>query len=542
MIKTSMRAGCGSSRQILLTDKILISMNTNNLSKYIIGLGTVACTSTIWPLLCSAQDQNTSGNNSKKPNVLFIAIDDLRPVISVYGDNMARTPNFKRLAKYGVTFTNNYCQFALSGPTRASLLTGVRPDNTGVWSLQGNFRTNNPSLVTLPELFKKNGYETVGMGKIYHPLDDRNYRDDPQSWSIPYIKTPAPTYVISNGRKATECADVPDNAYEDGIIAEKGVEMIKSFAETGKSFFLAIGFKKPHAPYVAPKKYWDMYDRDKMPLAEYQDVTSDPVVYAYHPSNELKVYSDIPPFHSYEDTKHLDVATQRRVIHAYYACVSYVDAQLGKLLDALEEKGMAENTIIVLWSDHGYHLGDHGLWNKNSNFETATRTVMLISAPGMKRGAYTSNVTEFVDIFPTLCELTGVKAPTYLDGHSLVPVLQEPSKKVAGYAFGQYNRGQVNGYSIRSSRYRMVEWVKDFRTYLPFDGKEIMGVELYDYENDPLETRNEAGNPLYKKVLEKLQKELHLFYKMQYKKSRIFNTYKLFPVEENSLEGYDNFS
>lgn len=516
-------------------------MKTKIIRKCVIGFSTLACTGTLTPILCSAQNSKEQGENLKKPNILFIAIDDLRPVISLYGDKIAHTPNFTRLAKYGVTFTSNYCQMALSGPTRASLMTGLRPDQTGVWSLQGNFRTNNPDVVSLPELFKNNGYEAIGMGKIYHPLDDKKFRDDPQSWSLPYIKTPAPTYVLSNGRKATECADVPDDTYEDGIIAKKGVEIIKKFSNTAKPFFLAVGFKKPHAPYVAPKKYWDLYDRAKMPIAEYQDVTSDPIVYAYHPSNELKVYSDIPPFHSYEDTKHLDIATQQRVIHAYYACVSYVDAQIGKLLDALEEQGVANNTIIVLWSDHGYHLGDHGLWNKNSNFENSTRTVMILCAPNMKRNVCTSSLTEYIDIFPTLCELSDIKPPAYLDGKSLVPILKNPKKKIAEYAFGQYNRGEVNGYSIRSSRYRLVEWVKDFRSYIPFAGKEIMGVEFYDYQEDPLEKNNVAKSPEYKKIVDKMQTDLHIFYQKQYEKRKLFRTSDLFPIGENSLADFDNF-
>jgi len=509
-------------------------MNTTIFKKCIIGFGTIAFTSTLTPVICSAQNTKKSNENAKKPNILFIAIDDLRPVISVYGDKIAQTPNFDRLAKYCVTFNNNYCQMSLSGPSRASLLTGLRPDQIGVWSLQGNFRINNPNTVSLPELLKNNGYETVGMGKVFHPLDDKKFRDDPKSWTIPYIKTPAPTYMLAGGRKATECADVPDNAYEDGLIAENGVEIIKVMAKSEKPFFLAVGFKKPHAPYVAPKKYWDMYERDKMPIAEYQDMSSDPVVYAYHPSNELKVYSDIPSFQSYQDTKHLDLATQRRVIHAYYACVSYIDAQIGKLLDELEKQGIANNTIIALWSDHGYHLGDHGLWNKTTNFEHSTRTALMIAAPGMMRNVYTSNITEFVDIYPTVCELVDVVKPADLDGKSLVSILRNPSKINSDFAFGQYNRGNINGYSCRDSRYRLVEWVKDFKTYVPFDGKEIVGTELYDYVKDPLETKNVANNPEYKKILGKMQKELHSFYDSQYEKSKIYNISKLFPIADNS--------
>ncbi len=513
-------------------------MNISNFNKCLIGLSTI--TGALVPANLSAQNIKTHEKKGKQPNILFIAIDDMRPVLSIYGDKMAHTPNFERLAKSGVTFTSNYCQMALSGPTRASLLTGLRPDQIGVWSLQGNFRVNNPDAVSLPELLMKNGYETMGVGKIYHPLDNLKYRNDPQSWSVPYTKTPAATYMLAEGRKATECADVPDDAYEDGIIAERGVEMIQKMAKADKPFFVAVGFKKPHAPYVAPKKYWDMYDREKMPVAPFQDMSSDPVVYAYHASNEIKVYSDIPPFHSYEDTKHLDVATQKRVIHAYYACVSYIDAQLGKLLDALEQQGIADNTVIILWSDHGYHLGDHGLWNKTSNFEGATRTVMLMSVPGMKRDVYSKSISEYVDIYPTICELAGVTPPSFIDGKSLVPVLKNPAAKVNKYAYGQYNRGKINGYSCRNERYRLVEWVDNFKTYVPFDEKKVVGVELYDYTTDPLETKNVANKPEYKKIVEQMRKDLHQHYKEQYEKSKLFKISRLFPVDKETGESDDD--
>jgi len=511
-------------------------MNSKRLTKYAIGIGSLAISGTLLPISGNAQNPKNANNHLKRPNILFIAVDDLRPVISVYGDKMAHTPNFDRLARYSVTFTSNYCQMALSGPTRASLLTGLRPDHIGVWSLQGNFRINNPQAITLPEILKINGYETVGIGKIFHPLDNKKFRDDPQSWSLPYIKTPSPTYLIAGGRKATECADVPDNAYEDGIIAERGIEQLKSLSKSEKPFFLAVGFKKPHAPYVAPKKYWDMYDRDKMPIAEYQGMSSDPVLYAYHPSNELKVYSDIPHFHSYEDTKHLDEATQRRVIHAYYACVSYIDAQLGKILDELEGLGLANNTIIVLWSDHGYHLGDHGLWNKTTNFETSTRTILMICAPGMKRDVFSNSISEFVDVYPTVCDLAGVDAPENLDGKSLAPALKNPSIKINEYAYGQYNRGNINGYSCRNSKYRMVEWIKDFRTYVPFEGKEMVGIELYDYEKDPLETKNVAKDPHYRKVFDKMQKDLHSYYQQHFEKSKKYRIAELFPMNQKARD------
>lgn len=452
-----------------------------------------------------------------RPNILFIAIDDMKPCISPYGDPVARTPAFERIAARGVTFTSAYCQQALSGPSRASLLTGLRPDHTGVWSLQGNFRRNNPDIVTLPECLMENGYETVSVGKIFHPLNNKKYKNDPASWSRPYIKTSAPTYQLANGRVATECADVPDNAYVDGVIADEAIDAMSALKGGDKPFFLAVGFHKPHLPYCAPKRYWDLYDRERMPLAEFQQMSSDPVEYAYHPSNELKVYTDIPSFHSYVDTQHLDEQTQRRVIHAYYACVSYIDAQVGRVLDALERNGLADNTIIVLWGDHGYHLGDHGLWNKLTNFEQATRVCMMIAAPGMKQGVRSASLAEFLDIYPTLCQLAGCPAPENLDGVSLVPVLKNPKARVKEYAVSQYHRKEVQGYAIRDSRYRYVEWVGDFKTYMPFDGHEVVGRELYDYDNDPLERVNLADDPRYAKVVRKLSGELHAFYDRQYR-------------------------
>lgn len=505
-------------------------MKTSAIGKFVIGIGAFTLSGSVFNEECAAENNQTQVKLKGKPNILFIAVDDLRPVISVYGDKTAKTPNFERLAKYGITFNRSYCQQALSGPTRASLLTGLRPDNIGVWTLQGNFRKNNPQVVTLPELLKNNGYETIGIGKIFHPLDNLKFRNDPQSWSVPYIKTSAPTYMLASGRNATECADVPDNAYEDGLIAQAGISWLKELSKSSKPFFLAVGFKKPHAPYVAPKKYWDLYERDDMPLAEYQQMSSDPVLYAYHPSNELKVYSDIPPFHSYEDTKHLDTATQKRVIHAYYACVSYIDAQIGKLLDELESQGIAENTVIILWSDHGYHLGDHGLWNKLTNFENSTKSALMICAPDFKRDIKTDAVTEFVDIFPTVCDLAGIEKPGYLDGESLINVMQYPEKSKTDYAFGQFSRGNIYGYSCRDSRYRLVEWIENFRTYLPLEGKKIAGIELYDYEKDPLETTNLANDPKYKRVLEKIKRELHSFYSEQFERSKHHPVAEKFPL------------
>lgn len=480
-----------------------------------------------------------SAATDNRPNVLLIAIDDMKPWISPYGDTIAQTPAMDELASRGVTFNNAYCQVALSGPTRSSLLTGLNPDHTGVWWLMGSFRKNNPDIVTIPQALKEQGYETVGVGKVYHPLRDKAVKDDPLSWSLPYVKTPGATYALGNGRVATECADVPDEGYMDGVIADEAVKTMKKLKDGGKPFFLGVGFKKPHLPFCAPKKYWDMYERDKMPVAEYQDMASDPVEYAYHNSLEIKGYSDIPPFESYIDTRHLDEATQRRLLHAYYACISYVDAQVGKLIKALDENGLADNTIIILFGDHGYHLGDHGLWNKITDFEQATRVPMLIAAPGMKKGVKTDAVVEFLDIFPTVCELTGTAQPQPLDGVSLVPVMKNPRKKVKDYAISQFSRtctedytinsdtdlrgkadelaDDITGYAIRDRRYRLVQWTKGFKTYMPFDASKVIALELYDYEKDPQEKHNLANDPRYTGVVSRLERQLAEYYARSYK-------------------------
>lgn len=477
---------------------------------------------------------------SPKMNVLFIAIDDLKPAIAPYGDPIAKTPAMTDLASRGTTFTNAYCQLALSGPSRSSLLTGLNPDHTGVWWLMGSFRNNNPDITTIPQCFKEQGYETVGIGKVFHPLKDKKLRNDPESWSKPSINPSAPAYRLANGRVATECADVPDNGYTDGLIAETAIKEMKQLKDSGKPFFLAVGFKKPHLPFCAPKRYWDMYDRDQMPVAQFQDSARNAIEYAYHNSLELKGYSDIPPFESFIDTRHLDIDTQRRLLHAYYACISYVDAQIGKLLAALDENGLADNTAIVLFGDHGYHMGDHGMWNKISDFENATHVPMLIAAPGMKKGTVSSSMASFVDIFPTLCDLTGVTPPQHLDGKSLVPVLRNPKAKVSDYAISQVSRStaenytistdtdiegkadyladDIMGYSIRDNRYRLVEWTKGFKTYRPFDDSvEVLGYELYDYTKDPLETVNVANDPKYAKIAARLKKQLHDYYAESYR-------------------------
>jgi iduronate 2-sulfatase len=489
------------------------------------------------------------GQAQEKKNVLFIAIDDLKPVLACYGAEQIQTPNIDRLAKQGVVFTNNHCQQAVCAPSRASLLTGVRPDSTKVWDLKTLIRDKNPDILTLPQHFKNQGYITTGVGKIYDRRSvDTNH--DGISWSEEFAfkgdeefmnqklgepvlghyqstetkalvekytkeaqqknkkKGAVNKYVMKHIKPATEGADVPDNAYGDGVLALSAINRLERFSKQNQAFFLAVGFKKPHLPFVAPKKYWDLYDRDKLPLAPYQKFSENGPKLAYHKSGEIQSYTDIPKLESYSDIGPdlLPEAKQRELIHAYYACVSYMDAQVGKVLNALDSLGLRENTVIVLWGDHGWHLGDHGLWCKHTNFEQATRSPLIFSAPKAKKGICIDAPTEFVDIFPSLCELSGIETPENLAGTSLVPILTGKKKSVKEYAVSQFRRGKAMGYAFRTERYRYVVWIGDnFRTTKPYRKDLVVAEELYDYKVDGLETRNVLGDKSYEKVREQMQ-------------------------------------
>ena len=457
----------------------------------------------------------TSTKNGVKPNILFIAVDDLKPLIAAYGDKIAITPGLDRLAKEGFAFQNCFVQQAISGATRASCLTGMRPDKTKVWDLVTDFRQVNSNAVSMPEYFVKNGYESAATGKIYH-VGSAGPGHDAPSWSMPYVTAKAPTYVNSNPEKgkkgpAIECADVPDNTYQDGVCAEEGIKLMNQLKEKGKPFFLAVGFVKPHLPFVAPKKYWDLYKRDQFQIAPFQKKAAGSPDMAYHSSGELKSYTDIPQFNSYseQELEHLSVDKQKELIHGYYAAMSYMDAQLQKVLNELDRLGLAENTIVVLWGDHGWHLGDHGLWNKHTDFEQATHATMLMRGPkGMLQNVKPTTQCEFVDIFPTLCDLSGVPTPKYLDGISLVPAMKNPTTELREYAMSQYPRGKSMGYSIRTKRFRYTAWLgESYSSEKPFAEAKVEATELYDYEKDPLETKSMIGDKVYTKE-EAMMKQL----------------------------------
>lgn len=478
---------------------------------------------------------------AKKPNVLFIAIDDMKPLISAYGESIP-TPAIDRIAAQGTTFLNAHCQQAVCGPSRASLMTGKRPDFTQVWDLKTQIRDINPDIVTMPQFFKDNGYHSVGVGKIYDPRSvDKG--SDTKSWSQPYRQTWHLNYDATLGKAAghyqnskskalaaelgekaswnkvnkhlfkndawpvVEAIDVPDNAYDDGAIGDYAVNELAKLKRLNKPFFFAIGFKKPHLPFVAPKQYWDLFDRNTINLAPYQKQSVNGPDIAYHNSPELRSYNGIPKNGA------LDEATQRKLIHGYYACIAYIDAQIGNILDELEAQGLAENTIIALWGDHGFHLGDHGLWCKHTNFENATRVPLIISAPKSKRNKVSTMPVELTDLFPTLCELTGLEVPNNLDGVSLAPVVKKGKDDLREFAISQYPRPGHMGYTLRTERFRFVAWYKTNKDTPANGHTPPTQTELYDYKHDPLETRNLANEKAYAEISSDLSGKLTQFLK-----------------------------
>ena len=482
-------------------------------------------------------------SHSKK-NILFIAVDDLKPSLGVYGDSFAKTPNIDELASLGTTFTNAHVQQAICAPSRVSLLTGLRPDLTEVWDLETQMRDRNPNILTLPQHFKNNGYKTVGMGKIFDNRSVDKGLDKP-SWSVPYIRVNVDhpvhgnnitgfqstenkrilsqlrdqaladgipnremwQYLRSKYKPSTESFDISDDGYFDGALALEAVNQINKLADKNEPFFIAVGFQKPHLPFVAPKKYWDMYDRSQVQLAGYQKWARGTVKLVYNNNGEMRSYTDIPE--SFDQNGLINIDKQRELIHGYYACVSYIDAQVGKILKAVKENNLLENTTIVLWGDHGWHLGDHGQWAKHSNFEQATRSPLIIVDPETKKNNFNSSPTEFIDVFPTLVELSGLKSPDHLQGKSLVTLLNGKSK-VKDYAISQYPRGNVMGYALRNDRYRYVAWYKNRYS---INEQDIIIKELYDYKSDPDETVNIVG--IERALADEFQSSLNIFFENQ---------------------------
>jgi len=475
--------------------------------------------------LLPAAETATAPSSPKRPNVLFIAVDDLRPELGCYGNALVRTPNIDRLARAGLVFERAYVQQAVCSPSRSSVMTGTRPDTTKVWDLVTHFRTALPDVVTLGQHFKAHGYHSQGMGKIYH-----GGYDDARTWSVPWDTPKAPMYALpenlalhqrqfklppvapdtdSGGGTtkfdtrgpAFEGADVPDNFFTDGKTAELAVDTLRQLAAERKPFFLAVGFAKPHLPFVAPKRYWDLYDPAKIELAPNPYRPKNAPEYSILSGNEMRAYHGIP-------TGSVPPDLARQLKHGYLAATSYTDANVGRLLDELERSGLRENTIVVLWGDHGWKLGEHDAWCKHSNSENDTNAPLIISAPGIRApGLRTRALVEFVDIYPTLCELAGLPQPAHLEGVSAAPLFQDPNRAWKRAAFSQYPRSvkregaknlQLMGYSMRTDRYRLTVWThrKEPET--------IEAVELYDLATDPMENENLANDPARTELVQKL--------------------------------------
>ena len=440
-----------------------------------------------------------------RPNVLFIAVDDLRPHLGCYGHSGVLTPNMDRLASRGMVFERAYCQQSICMASRASLLSGYRPDKGDMFHC-GPLYKHVPDALPVNRHFLDNGYEAVSIGKIYHHKSDekrgwsREAFHAKGQWAGRGYLTPEAVALVREfdakhpeaSRKgmgpAFECADVPDSAYEDGLAADRAVEELNRL--NGRPFFLAVGFHKPHLPFNAPKKYWDLYREEDIRPAD------NPFAPKNAPKEALTDWGELRGYHGIPTKGPLPDDLARRLIHGYRACVSYADAQIGRVLDELDRLDLRKNTIVVLWGDHGWKLGEHGMWCKHTNFELDTHSTLLVSAPGMKAaGRRTRALTEFVDIYPTLCDLAGLEKPGHLEGTSLAPLLDDPERPWKEAAYSQYPRGTVMGYSVRTDRHRYTEWRR-------IGEKEVRARELYDHETDPDENINVADAAENRKVVE----------------------------------------
>jgi len=490
-------------------------MSHYNRREFLSMITTGAAAGILGPML--AIPQKCYGARDSKPNVLFIAVDDLRPELGCYGRKQIISPNIDKLASQGLVFERAYCQQAICMSSRGSLLSGCRPDTGNIWTNR-NVRNLLPETVFLPQHFKNNGYHTVGIGKIYH-----GGHEDALSWSEPshypesykyVVRTKAGRALVERIRKEAmssgkpdpyrnipenlrrgmpyECLDVPDNELVDGEIADYAIKTLQRIKD--RPFFLGVGFIRPHLPFVAPKKYWDLYDPERIELADNPFAPAGVPQIAMHNSSELRTqYVGVPK------SGYIGDELSRQLIHGYYACVSYIDAQIGRLMNELDRLGLRDNTVVVLWGDHGWHLGDHGLWNKHTNFETATRSPLIMSAPGMKtRGKKTSSLVEFLGIYPTLCKLADLPLPSHLEGTSFAKLLDDPQLELRKAAFSQYPRGKgIMGYSMRTDRYRYTEW-RDRKT------GQLHVRELYDHQKDPKENVNVAKRPDYSQIIKEL--------------------------------------
>ncbi len=463
-------------------------------------------------LLFSFQSTTTI-SAADRPNVLLILVDDLKPALGCYGDTTAKTPNLDRLAAQGLRFDLAFCNQAVCAPSRFTLLLGSHPTSTGLYGLGSELRKVIPDAVTMPQYFSKHGYRTESLGKIFH-IGHGN-QGDPDSFQVPHFHDKVIEYVdpastdggqltreeayfaneklgqinsLPRGAAFEAPVDVPDEAYADGRVAVEACRRLQAAKarrnESNTPFFIAVGFARPHLPFSAPKRYWDLHDPQSLPAPATDSPPVNAPKVAGKTNGELINYKPVP------QSGIVDQSLQRQLIHGYYASTSFVDAQIGKVVDQLRRLELDRNTIIILWGDHGYHLGDHGLWTKHTNYEQANRIPLFVIAPGITQpNSSTKQLAESVDVFPTLAELAGLptpQVPQAIDGKSLVPVLRNPDARVRDHAYHIFPRNKL-GRAIRTERYRLVEWKQVGK---PAESAEL---ELYDYQTDPAERTNIAA-------------------------------------------------
>lgn len=446
-------------------------------------------------------------------NVLIFFIDDLRPELRCYNKEYIKSPNIDALASDGVIFDRAYCQQAICAPSRASMMAGQYPDSLGIYDLWSPLRRTVPDVMSMPRYFMERGYETASFGKVYH-----HHNDDRDYWTV-LPDVPGEKYADSNtlaaikkrtkeakakGLKgidlfkaskgpALESADVKDDVYQDGAVSQQAIEAMRRFKD--KSFFMCVGFAKPHLPFSAPKRYWDLYEREQFSVPRRKLPQSAPSI-AFTKWGELRGYLGIPQEGPLSDEQ------TRELMHGYATCVSYADAQVGAVMAELDRLGLRDNTIVVLWGDHGYKLGEYGLWCKHTNLELDTRVPLIISAPGFAKGIRTEALVEIVDLFPTLAKLTGGRTPDSCEGVSLESVLKDPSTSIRPYALSQYPRGATMGYSLRTNRWRYTEWFNS-------EKENIVARELYDHRDSQMSAHNLAELPDYTRLVSTLSKQLH---------------------------------
>ncbi len=472
---------------------------------------------------CQGKSKNNE-TDARPPNILFIAVDDLRTELGCYGNEAIKSPNIDQLAREGIVFNRAYCQQPICMASRASLMSGLRPDTLMIYNT-GALNDLAPDVLTMNQHFENNGYQIWASGKIYHHGIDRQVQWG-ENRVVPETAEQGRGYLSEDalgildeydayyreqrggpggGRgPAYESPDVPDNAYHDGMMTDLAIDQLADYKSSEKPFFMAVGYKKPHLPFNAPKKYWDLYDADEIEMADNPYMPENVSQYFEYNFGELRNYAGIP-----KGRELLDESLSKDLKHGYYACVSYIDAQIGRLLAGLKENGLDQNTIVILWGDHGWKLGEHGMWCKHTQFELDNHVPLLLRVPGQSKGSFkTDAFVEFVDIYPSLCELAGIELPDHLQGASFAPLVENPDKpwKEGAITVWPLNRNDpekvVIGYSIQTDRYRFTEWIRE-------SSGEVMARDLFDHELDPGENVNISKLPENADLVNQLSKLLN---------------------------------